>query len=647
MSLWSDLSLGVTGLQASTNALNTVAHNITNADTEGYTRQQVELDDRRYITISKTASAISYQQAGLGVYYSNAKQVRDYFLDKTYRSELGRQDFYEVSKNTLNEIEDLLGELNGASFQESLSDLWTAVQELTKDPCNSVTQGALVSEAAEFLDRAKSVYSDLAGYQDNINYQVLQDVKTINAYGKQILELNSTIQKIELGNEKANDFRDQRNLILDKLSSLCNISYKEDQYGAISVQIEGEDFVKGSLCYEMWIDINSQTGFYTPYWPQNSNYTVIPGGDPKVTDDTIFSYDGKKGDREYNIDSAHVFDLSREISSEKGTDIGKLRSLLYARGDHRADYTDIRDEESYHRVKDSVLMNVQAEFDQLLHSVMTGVNEVLEKAAGVRTITAPPASYQTTDPTAANYYDQDDLDIYNALKAADEANGKWYEGKSYKIYKDVDDGHNYMESADGSPIQLFEKSTTDGYTKYAVGADNYWVFNEEEKPRYNTRGQVVDSLGNLIDPSSLAELKYSLYTITNTRINQDLMQTPSLLGFRLPDGSEDVATMNALKNVFTDEKYRLNPDVIKRVNLNEYYSDLVSQVSNSGYMYNSIYENQAKTVSAAESAKDQVEAVSSDEELNNMIKYQSAYNASSRFINVVDEMMEHLLTSLA
>ena len=63
-------------------------------------------------------------------------------------------------------------------------------------------------------------------------------------------------------------------------------------------------------------------------------------------------------------------------------------------------------------------------------------------------------------------------------------------------------------------------------------------------------------------------------------------------------------------------------------------------------MYNSIYENQAKTVSAAESARDQVEAVSSDEELNNMIKFQSAYNASSRFINVVDEMMEHLLTSL-
>ena len=381
----------------------------------------------------------------------------------------------------------------------------------------------------------------------------------------------------------------------------------------------------------MWIDIDSQTGFYTPYWPQNSNYSVIPGGDPRNTDDTIFSTDGKKGDRQYRIDSAKVFDLSKPISSETGTDIGKLRSLLYARGDHRADYTDIS---HYDKIKDSVLMNVQAEFDQLVHNVMTGVNGVLEQAAGVKTVSADSA-----DPA--------DLAVFNQLKAMDQAEGKWYDGKEYKIYRDVDDGRNYMESADGSPLQLFEKSTTDGYTRMDLGGSSYWVYNEEEIPRYNNRGQVIDSTGNIVDPDRLTQLKYSLYSITNTRVNQKLLQTPSLLGFRLPDGSEDVATMDALKRVFSEEKYRLNPDVIKRVNLADYYSDLVAQVSNSGYMFNSIYENQAKTVSAAESAKDQVEAVSSDEELSNMIKFQSAYNASSRFINVVDEMMEHLITALA
>ena len=140
---------------------------------------------------------------------------------------------------------------------------------------------------------------------------------------------------------------------------------------------------------------------------------------------------------------------------------------------------------------------------------------------------------------------------------------------------------------------------------------------------------------------------YTLYSLSNTQINQELMQAPAKLGFRLEDGSEDLATMEKLKAVFTTEKYTLNPNVLKQVSILGYYDDLVSQVANSSFVYNEIFTNQENTVAAAESARDQIHAVSSDEELSYMIKFQSAYNASSRFINVVDEMLEHLLTSLA
>ena len=177
MSLWSSLFVGTSGLQTSNNALNTVAHNLSNADTEGYTRQQVEQSDKIYVTLSKYASAVSYQQAGLGVTYSNVKQIRDYFLDKTYRQESGRSMFYEVSRDTLLEVEDQLGEMNGKAFQSQLTDLWTAVQELSKDPCSSVTQSTLIQEAAEFLTRAQAVYDGLSSYQDNINQQIKQQVE--------------------------------------------------------------------------------------------------------------------------------------------------------------------------------------------------------------------------------------------------------------------------------------------------------------------------------------------------------------------------------------------------------------------------------------------------------------------------------------
>ena len=78
----------------------------------------------------------------------------------------------------------------------------------------------------------------------------------------------------------------------------------------------------------------------------------------------------------------------------------------------------------------------------------------------------------------------------------------------------------------------------------------------------------------------------------------------------------------------------------------DYYTDLVSQVANSGAVYRSIYTNQESTVESANSAREQVIGVSSDEELSNMIKFQNAYNASSRYINVISEMLEHIINTL-
>lgn len=140
MSLFGSLYIGNSGLQTSQNALNTTAHNMTNADTRGYVRQQVQQGTRFYNTISVNPKAVANQQIGLGVNYSKVKQVRDFFLDQTYRKESGRSAFYEVSSAALEEVEYLLDELHGETFQQSLTELWKSVQELSKDPGSSVAQ---------------------------------------------------------------------------------------------------------------------------------------------------------------------------------------------------------------------------------------------------------------------------------------------------------------------------------------------------------------------------------------------------------------------------------------------------------------------------------------------------------------------------
>ncbi|MCM1099926.1 MAG: flagellar hook-associated protein FlgK [Clostridium sp.] len=573
----SSLYIGASGLQTSQNALNTTAHNLSNTDTVGYVRQQVQQSSKSYVTISKTASAVAYQQSGLGVSYSRVKQVRDYFLDKTFRKESGRSMFYEVTSNVMEEVESQLGEMNGEAFQGTMSHLWTAVQELAKDPASSVTQGLLVQRASEFVERAIAVYDGLSSYQDNLNRQILQKVDMINDYGKEILDLNERITAIECGGvEHANDLRDVRDRMLDELGELAKISFQEDAWGAVSVKIEGVDFVKGDICYEMGLDVDEATGFYTPFWPQNASYTVQ-----------------EDGSRKYRIDGAKVFNLDIEISSDLDTDIGGLKAMLLARGDHRADYTDL-DPERYDGVSQSVVMNIQAEFDQLIHNVVTKINSILADAAGVQ---------------------QGDLEIRNE-------DGTTETLKNARFVESVDEG--YMRDESGAPIRMFDKITTDAY-RQVTGTDGktYWVYNEED-----------------------VSAQDSLYTLKNLRINQELMQKPSSLGFRLEDGSEDQATADALKAAFTEEIYTLNPNVQKKTTFNDYYSDMVSQVANTGYVSRSIYESQQNTVESVECARSQVIGVSSDEELSNMIKFQNAYNASSRYINAISEMLEHIINTL-
>ena len=120
-----------------------------------------------------------------------------------------------------------------------------------------------------------------------------------------------------------------------------------------------------------------------------------------------------------------------------------------------------------------------------------------------------------------------------------------------------------------------------------------------------------------------------------------------MLSFKKADGSADYDTTDKLKAAFTEESYTLNPNVLKKTTFVDYYKDLVSQVANTGSAFRNIYENQQTTVEATYNAREQIVGVSSEEELSNMIRFQNAYNASSRYINVINELLEHIISTLA
>ena len=534
MSLMGSLYVGQSGLQTGQNALNTTAHNMSNVDTVGYTRQQVQQTARTYRTLSKTNSANAYQQAGLGVQYARVKQVRDYFLDKTYRRESGRSAFYDTTYDAVGEIENLFQELEGEAFADAIKNLWESVQEIAKDPSNTVNQGVFIQRCNEFTTRAAAVYDGLCEYQDNMNYTVQQKVNQMNKYGARIAELNQQILRIEAAQvEKANDLRDERNQLTDELSKLAHINLKEDIDGNFIISVEGTEFVKEDGINEIALLQDENTGFYTPYWKHFAKTDAA----------------GK-----LDISRAKVFNLDMEISTDMNTDIGGLKATLIARGDHRATYKDLENKDVYDKsIAPSVVMNIQAEFDQLINKVSTRINEVIKNAADDAQNKVPGTQY-LRDPN------------------------------SNPPYSDV--------------LKIF-----------------------------------VTKSGNEM-------------TVSNLMVGDTIKQSPSLLGFIKDDKKVDQETAEELKNIFTQADYTLNPNVKTKTTFRDYYNNLISQVSNTGNVLKGISENQQQTVDSTLAAREQIVGVSADEEMSNMIMFQNAFNASSRYINVVSEMLEHILTTL-
>ena len=211
--------VGSSGLKNSQNALNTTANNMANVNTTGYVRQQVRFSDKHYITRNNPTAGTNIQQSGLGVSVSDVAHVRDIFLDKSYRQENGRKGFYSTLYSTTSYVEDIMQEMNGAEFKESISELWQAFQEYGKDPTNSTNQNLIIQKSELFLTRCNTVYSDLQKYQSNINLQIKDQVDRINEIGDKIYALNLEIQKTESsGVETAMTARDARDSLIDELA---------------------------------------------------------------------------------------------------------------------------------------------------------------------------------------------------------------------------------------------------------------------------------------------------------------------------------------------------------------------------------------------------------------------------------------------
>ncbi len=554
--------VGSSGLRNSQNALNTTANNLANANTVGYVRQQVRFSDKHYITRNNPTAGTNIQQSGLGVSISDVAHVRDIFLDKSYRQENGRKSFYSEMYNTTSYVEDIMQEMDGAEFKESISELWQAFQEYGKDPTNSTNQNLIIQKSELFLSRCNTVYSDLQKYQSNINMQIKEQVDRINEIGDRIYALNLEIQKIEAGGvETAMTARDERDNLLDELGGYVKIEAEEDSTGFVNVKVEGTQFVQDNRCNHLGLTEEKGTGFYTPYWP---HITTEESYMPLFNDVALPSALAEK------VGSTQT----TEIATSLNNDIGSLKALIVSRGSEYGTF-DFMTEENYSKVEDNVVMETQAEVSYLARQIMMAMNDIF----------CPNTTYTAEDGTTYTVLDTENCSV----------------GEDGKL----------------PPQELFAREGYDRYTETTIDGKTFYVYNEET-----------------------SENRSSWYKLGNVSVNSKLVEQVTRMPSYTQDGKANYGLADVITKAWSKEDLYLNPNDTSRCNFEGYYDKIISRLGTSGSVYKSSTDTLTATASAIDNQRNQVMGVSSDEELTNMIKYQSAYNASSRFITVISEMTE-------
>lgn len=561
------LYIGASGLQNAQYALNTTANNLANVNTTGYVRQQVRFADKNYNKLKDPNKNVNMQQYGLGVSIGDVVHARDIFLDKFYRQENGRKGFYTSFYEITDYVQDLFQELNGEQFKQSVSDLHQAFQELEPNMDNSTKQNLVLEKADLLLSRTKSLYDDMKSYQSNINEQIKDDVDRVNKIGNRIYELNLQIQKVEAGGqETAMTLRDERDNLLDELGGYGSVSIKEDATGFTYVDFESTPFIDDNKCYNIGLQEDKETGFYTPYWTQLSDV-----------------------DKQQYV---RVFKKNEVISTDLNTDVGSIKAKLLARGDGYGTYQDLESEEAYDRISGCTMMETEAQVSALLHNIVTKINDAY-------------CPNKTVD-TDVTYTDADGNQV--SLKG-----------------KKVLDAANCAVGEDGQlpPRELFTRVGMDRYTKVTGDDGNtYYVYNEEDEN----------------DPTTL-------YSLNNISINKELRKQITLMPYKNQNGT-DYPLGEKLMSLWNDKEMTLNPYDKKPCTFEGYYDKLIGQIGNDGSTFQSASETLTGALSSIDNQRQQTMGVSSDEELTHMIKFQSAYNASSRFMTVISQMTELIVTGL-
>jgi flagellar hook-associated protein 1 FlgK len=239
---FSTLTIGASALYAAQRAVEVAAHNVANANNDGYTRQRVTITSST--PTPGTAGMRGDGDRGTGVAVMDVSRLRDRLADVSYRTEAGASGSASARSDTLGRAEALMGTYaDGAP--EKLSTFLAAWDQLSLNPDDASARASVLSAGQEMASSLNGAQQKLDTVSNEVSLRVGDDVNELNGLLTNVAKLNYEIVKATTSDRQPNDLLDQRDVALDRISALTGAKIDSQADGSVTISTGSTTLVSG------------------------------------------------------------------------------------------------------------------------------------------------------------------------------------------------------------------------------------------------------------------------------------------------------------------------------------------------------------------------------------------------------------------
>lgn len=631
-STFSGIELGKRSVMAHSRALHTVGHNLTNASTEGYSRQRIELQATPPLYRPQLNRAETPGQIGQGVDIARVERVRDGLLERRIITATGDQSYWSTRDRYVLQLEQVYNEVGESSLRNLMDRFWDSWQELSIYPEQMAAREAVLQRGEALAEGMQHRFESLTRIRDMVETEFRGSVERVNGLISDIGALNEEITNVKAAGDNPNDLLDRRDLLVERLGEVLEITVDDRDPDEFSVYTGGFHIVQGRISRPFALSIDrANEGLSEVTWEHSGEAVRFNGGTLGALQELR---DSDLRTELQSLDSlaVNVGDLVNEIhragyglNGRTGSDFFvELPAVLNAQGNYDRNEDGTFDSSYIFRISGTNALDAQAQIG-LSGTLRLGMSREIS-ADGIvevpyRAVDTVEDLIERINNSGADVTARLDREGRLELKATatDEREAPDF------VLRHVEDNGLFLTGyagllAESGPDGAYRWDQPDAVASLRADADAGDAATWAVAPLRRPAGWIAVNPDLRREPASIA----SSLSVTGR---------PGESG----DGRAALAVA-AIRNT---------PVGIGRSEtLDDYFADSVARIGLSGEQSELALNTSDRILKDLEDLRQSISGVNIDEELAEMIKFQHGYQAAARFISNVDEMLDTIINRM-